>query len=45
MRETDGMTNSGLDASAQLENVVDGLVARTGGAMPRHELRDIVLEC
>ncbi|HQZ86154.1 MAG: hypothetical protein QG671_2873 [Actinomycetota bacterium] len=39
------MTSSGLDATAQLENVVDGLVARTGGAMPRHELRDIVMEC
>lgn len=39
------MTSSGLDATAQLESVVDGLVARTGGAMSRHELRDIVMEC
>jgi ArsR family transcriptional regulator len=39
------MTSNGLDASVQLETVVDGLVARTGGAIPRHQLRDIVMEC
>jgi arsenate reductase (thioredoxin) len=31
--------------SAHLEHVVDGLVNATGGAIPRHELREVVFDC
>ncbi|MGV1036253.1 MAG: low molecular weight phosphatase family protein [Candidatus Nanopelagicales bacterium] len=39
------MTEISPEVSAQLERVVDGLVAQTGGAIHRHDLRAVVLDC
>lgn len=39
------MTDIDPEMTAHLEHVVDGLVNNTGGALPRHELREVVFDC
>lgn len=39
------MTELSPETSAQLERVIDGLVAHTGGTIHRHDLRAVVHDC